>query len=198
MEHPRHSALHNVGSALANGTPVVAAVFTLVSFFTILTNIVAASCLTISCTSASASRPSPSIMTAVALYIAIVGIVYALLLRKLWAPQGLQLLTDVLLHDVMPVMFVLFWLFFVPKGTLQWSAPILWLAYPLVYLAVTLARGAATGYYPYPFINIPVLGVQRAGWNATLLTLVFAASGFLLVGLDGVLGRIWSAILGRE
>lgn len=177
-----------VGGALANGKPVMAAVFTLVSFFTILTNILVVVCLTISCLSTSASRPSPSIMTAVALYITIVGIVYALLLRKLWAPQGWQLLTDVLLHDVMPVMFVLFWLIFVPKGTLRWSAPVLWLAYPLAYLGVTLVRGAATGFYPYPFINILVIGPQMAIRNSILLAVAFLVLGEVMALIDRVMG----------
>jgi hypothetical protein len=48
-------------------------------------------------------------------YIAIVGIVYRLLLRQLWNPQGMQWVADVLLHDVIPAGYVLYWLLFAPQ-----------------------------------------------------------------------------------
>ena len=49
-----------------------------------------------------------------AAYIAIVGIIYRLLLRQLWNPQGMQWVADVILHDVIPVGYVLYWLLFAP------------------------------------------------------------------------------------
>ena len=33
-----------------------------------------------------------------------------------------------------------------------------WLAYPGVYLVYVLARGAVSGEYPYPFMDVKVLG----------------------------------------
>jgi hypothetical protein len=36
------------------------------------------------------------------------------------------------------------------------------LAYPIAWLAYTFVRGAATGCYPYPFLDVNVVGYARA------------------------------------
>jgi hypothetical protein len=41
----------------------------------------------------------------------------------------------VILHYVIPILFVIDWLFFVPKESLEPKNSIGWLAYPIVYLA---------------------------------------------------------------
>jgi len=53
-------------------------------------------------------------ITAITVYIIIVGVTYNIILRSTWNPQGLQKLVDELLHSVIPVLYVLFWVFFVP------------------------------------------------------------------------------------
>jgi hypothetical protein len=63
-------------------------------------------------------------------YIAIVGIVYSLLLRHIWNPQGWQIVADVLLHDLIPLLYVAYWVIFVRKSSLLWKHAVWWLAYP--------------------------------------------------------------------
>jgi hypothetical protein len=84
-------------------------VITFLSFFTILTNILVVLVFT-----AAGFRPGwgqwfarPSIQAGSAVYIAIVGCSYQLLLRHLWNPQGAQWLADTLLHSVIPLVYVL-------------------------------------------------------------------------------------------
>ena len=93
------------------------------SYFTVLTNILVAVVLTCAATSGdSAVRRfflNPKVQGGVAAAIVLVGLAYNLLLRHTWNPQGLQWVADELLHDVMPVLFVIYWWFCVPKGTLQ-------------------------------------------------------------------------------
>ncbi|WP_177336063.1 Pr6Pr family membrane protein, partial [Pseudomonas sp. NBRC 111134] len=60
---------------------------------------------------------SPSVSTAVAASIVLVALAYSLLLRHLWQPQGWQWLADELLHDVMPVLYAVYWWWEVPKGS---------------------------------------------------------------------------------
>jgi hypothetical protein len=50
---------------------------------------------------------------------------------------------------------------------------LLWMIYPLGYLALTMLRGALSDFYPYPFIDVVELGYQRALINAMLLVLAF-------------------------
>jgi hypothetical protein len=177
------------GTLTAQGRPAGAALLVLAGYFTMLTNLLCACCMTASFLSKTADRPSASLLSAATLYIATVGVVYALLLSHLYHPQGLAWIADRLLHYVIPSAFVAYWLIFVPKGTLRWTTPLVWLIYPLVYLAVAMVRGAMSGWYPYPFINVSVLGYRAAILNALGLTVTFFIAGLALVAWDRQLGR---------
>jgi hypothetical protein len=177
------------GTLTGQGRPAAAAFLLLSGYFTILTNLLCACCMTAAFFSKSADRPRPGLLSAATLYIATVGIVYALLLSHLYHPAGWAWLADRLLHYAIPPAFVAYWLIFVPKGSLRWTAPLVWLIYPLAYLAVSLVRGAFTGGYPYPFINVSVLGYRMALLNALGLTVTFFIAGLALVAWDRQLGR---------
>lgn len=168
--------------SLANGKTLSAGLVIYFGFFTILTNLIVAVALSAQLvwpqTGAGQFFARPDVNTAVAAYIAVVGIVYSLLLRHIWDPQGAQLLVDRLLHDVVPVAFLLFWWFAVPKQDLLWSQAPRWLVYPLTYFVYSLIRGELTGLYPYPFIDVTQLGYARTLVNAAGMVL-----GFLLVAL---------------
>jgi hypothetical protein len=62
----------------------------------------------------------PSVTTAIAVYIFIIGLVYNIILRNLWQPQGSQKIADELLHVAVPLLYVLYWLIFAKKNPLQW------------------------------------------------------------------------------
>jgi hypothetical protein len=68
------------------------------SFFTILTNLLAAFCCTILLMDSNSGLkkifPKQSTLTAIAVYLAIVGLVYNIILRFLWKPEGLQWTVD--------------------------------------------------------------------------------------------------------
>src|SRR5579871_1958442 len=105
--------------SLANGRSVVGAVAFFFSFFTVLTNFLIAAGTTFafvaprSLTGSYFSRSE--VQTATAIYIAVVGVVYTLVLRELWNPTGAQKLADLLLHDLVPLLYVAWWTVFVPK-----------------------------------------------------------------------------------
>ena len=121
--------------------------------------------------------------TAIAMSIVIVSAIYNLLLRQLWHPQGWQLAADVTLHDVMPVLFLLYWWLAVPKATLRWQQVIHWQLYPALYFAYVLLRGAVNGWYPYPFLDVTTLGYPRVLIDACVVLLVFVAAALLLVAM---------------
>jgi len=89
-----------------------------------------------------------STVTAITAYIIIVGITYNVFLRSTWNPQGWQKLVDELLHSVIPVLYVIFWVAFVPAEKLKWKNVFPWLIYPIVYMAYAIILGAITKYYP--------------------------------------------------
>jgi len=48
----------------------------------------------------------PSVRTAIASYIIIVSVIYYAVLRKLWNPEGWQLVADTIEHCVTPSLFI--------------------------------------------------------------------------------------------
>jgi hypothetical protein len=171
----------------SSGPAMLGTVITYFSFFTILTNLLTALVFT-AIAFGSKSRwgqwfRSPPVQAATAVYIAIVGIIYQLLLRLLWNPQGAQWVADVLLHSVIPIGYVVYWLLFGPRTGLNWKTAVAWLTYPAVYLVYILARGAVSGLYPYPFVDVNVLGYGGVLARAALLLLVFLGTGWLVVAL---------------
>jgi hypothetical protein len=160
------------------------------SYFTILTNLLAAAAMLIpvlmpgSRTGQFFARAS--VRTAVAGYIIIVGIVYFLLLRDIGHAEGWSLFFDHVLHYVLPPLFVLDWLLFVPKGIVAWRNGFACLGFPALYIAWTLSHGALTGWYPYPFVNVSKLGYGHTFLNIAGLVLAFLALDFLLVAIDRV------------
>jgi len=165
------------------------------SYFTILTNILVAACCTSLLLRSNSSKgsffTSQQTRAAIVVYIVIVGIVYNTVLRSLWQPKGLQLVVDEILHLITPVLFLLYWLFFVPKNSLKWKHSINWMIYPLFYGAFVLTRGylSASQFYPYPFIDISKIGVNGGIMNTLLFTAIFLIASLLLIGVGKLMSR---------
>lgn len=164
-----------------------------ISYFTILCNILVALCLTVPLINPTSRLGryflKPVVQGGVAVYIAIVGITYSLMLRHIWNPQGWQLVADRLLHDAMPVIYLLFWLIFVPKGYLKWKHAFSWLLFPAVYLVYILIRGSLIDQYPYPFIDVVQLGYNGMLKNALFMLIAFVVTGLLIVLIDRLLRK---------
>jgi hypothetical protein len=175
----------------------VAATINYFSFFTILSNILAAAMLTGVAMAPAGTRPwfgRPGVASAVTLYMAVTGLVYVFILQSLWNPQGWALAADSGLHHVMPVLVVLFWLGFVRHGGLGLRDVPPWLIFPALYGIYTLARGPFAAWYPYPFIDAGKLGYATTALNIVLLLAAFVALGALLVGIDRALARLVPAM----
>lgn len=180
---------------IQNGTGTVAEIIIrYFSFFTILTNLIVVLCSSILFFKSTAGNREgffykPSTLTAITVYITIVGVVYNAILRFLWQPKGLQYITDELLHTVIPIMFILMWLLFVPKKGMKFTDAFTWLIYPFVYLIYIAIRGQVTGEYPYPFINADQLGYGKALINACGLSLAFLGLSLFLIALGKFLSN---------
>ncbi|KPX03149.1 Integral membrane protein [Pseudomonas syringae pv. daphniphylli] len=158
------------------------------SFFTVLTNTLAAVALSCALTARQSAGHRffrhPVVCGGIAVSIALVGIAYNILLRHLWHPQGWQRVADELLHDIMPLAFVLYWWLYVPKGALRLRHVPLWAIYPIIYFAYVLLRGHMLGDYLYPFIDVGTIGFPKAFINALGVLLGFLLVALLLLGVD--------------
>jgi len=163
------------------------------SFFTILSNLLVAltatfAALPVRSAIADFFRAS-RVRGAAALCIAVTCGIYFVLLASTWAPQGAQLLADVLLHYVDPALYVGWWIACAGHGRLAWSDALRWLLFPLGFLAWTLVRGAWLHEYPYPFVDVDALGFGTVARNALGLGALFLAAGWSLVAFDRMAGR---------
>lgn len=123
------------------------------SYFTNLSNLFAALVLLLVAFSRS-SRNSllDAVRYVAAVNMAVVGIVFAILLRNVDLGDLLPWV-NVVLHYVMPVAVVLDWLLQPPASKQRIKHVAVALAFPAAYLLYALLRGAAVGWYPYPFLN---------------------------------------------
>lgn len=101
-----------------------------------------------------------------------------------------------LVHTAVPVLTLLDYLIFDPKGRFDRRCPLLWLAAPCVYLVFTVGMARlgvllpnSSTPYPYPFLD-----VWRLGWGPVVRNVCVLAAGVFLLGcgltaLDHRLGR---------
>ena len=160
----------------------------LLAYFTIITNLLVAivfSLLAVGVLLSDWER----LVAATTLSIVLVGVVYALLLSKLYHLSGWDAFANFLLHQLTPILVPLFWLSFAPKGKLSPRDPALWAIYPLVYFAYALTRGDLTGVYPYPFMDAAKLGWAQVGTNAVAIAAGYLIAGEAMVLLDRGLAR---------
>ncbi|WDU61274.1 Pr6Pr family membrane protein [Pseudomonas poae] len=173
------------------GASLLGGLINFFSFFTVLTNTLAAVVLSYALINRDCAAKrvflAPVVSSGIAVSIVVVGLAYSLLLRHLWQPEGFQLIADELLHDVMPVLFVVYWWRWVPKGQLRLKHIGLWVIYPLVYFAYALLRGDLLGQYQYPFIDVGTLGYPQVFVNAGGILAGFVLVALVVVGLDRLL-----------
>jgi len=174
--------------AAQNGKSIGSGLESFFSYFTVLTNMLICVSLTLSLTGPSSATGKwfsrPGVVAGIATSIAFVGLSYHFLLRNAWNPQGAQLLADVLLHYVVPSLYVLYWWFDSSKAVLRWTHPLLWSVYPTIYLVYALIRGSIVRSYPYPFIDVAGLGYGRTMLNSLGLLFAYIALGLIFVALD--------------
>jgi hypothetical protein len=151
------------------------------SFFTILTNIIVAIFFTNNFYSKTLNS---SKLTAVTVYITIVGLVYQVILRQTWKPEGMQFIVNELLHTLIPLLVIIFWCIYEVNRLTPYSRIAKWAIYPLVYLVYVLIRGNFSGFYPYPFIDVTNLGMEKTLINAAMILVLFIAIAaiFLFIG----------------
>lgn len=121
-------------------------------------------------------------LTAITVYILVVGLVYQVVLRSLWHPEGLQMWVDELLHTLIPAAVLIFWALYQNFESLKWKSIFVWLIYPLVYLVFVLLRGKVSGFYPYPFVDVAQLGFQKVMTNSAFLLIFFVFISAIIIG----------------
>ncbi len=123
------------------------------------------------------------------LMITITAIVYQALIAPNVDVAGWSLLTDPILHIITPLVTVVVWAVWGPRGWISARLVPLALVVPLTWIVWMLARGAVVDAYPYGFANVTELG-----YGTVSLTLVTILVFGLLVaafywGVDVLISR---------
>ncbi len=145
------TALTAIGYDVAAGPGVSDADY--FSYFTVLSNLFATAMLLYGALRPARERSATVelLRGAAVVYILTTGIVYLLLLSGN-APTYPWV--NAILHYLMPVAVTLDWLLDPPRVRLALTRTVvLWMAFPLLYILYTLARGAIVDWYPYFFVN---------------------------------------------
>jgi len=183
-----------VGQYFASHATGLAGTIDYFSYFTILSNILVALTLTSAAIAADSALGrfllKPGVALATAVYITVTGLTFFLILSGLYHFEGWVLFFDRLLHYVMPPAYVLFWLWMIPKGQLELSAAAWALIPTVIYAAYTFVHGPWTGFYPYPFVDLPKIGVLQTARNLTEFVVFFYVVGVAFVGLDRLIARL--------
>ena len=160
---------------------------TYLGYFTILTNILVALSFSVPFMRAESQWrvffERQTVRAATALYILVVTIVYYALLAKIHNPVGLSAVLNVGLHFLLPVLYILDWLIFAQKDSMSFKHLPLWTAFPVAYGVFNIIRGALTGFYPYPFLNITELGFGAVFINMLGFMLIYAIGGAIFIML---------------
>ena len=108
--------------------------------------------------------------------ITVTGIVYYALLAGDQNFVGIAKVGDILAHAVSPLMYVGTWLVLGPRGRLKRHDAVQMVVFPVLWVALTLVRGAFIHIYPYDFVD-----VQANGYVAVIVTIaaLTAAAGGL-------------------
>lgn len=169
---------------LAEDGTVLNAVWQMLRYFTILTN------LTIAVVMAravwSGARPSSQVSAAITTWIIVVAAVYHGLLYQGHNPATLRFWTDQGLHTAVPVLTVVWWVVRADKSGLRITQPVKWAIGPIGYLIYVLTRGLSDGTYPYFFIDPRVTTWPAIAAWVTAMAVLFVALGMVLVALSRI------------
>jgi hypothetical protein len=175
------------------GKPASAGWIAFAGYFTIITNLFVALVLSLPSTGVKirciAWLGRPSVRGCAVTACLLVAIAYHFLLREHWSPQGAQRVSYVILHYVIPAGVLLHWLLERPCTPLPWTLPLRWCAYPFIYLGYAMVRGEIIGIYPYPFIDVGVIGYPQAILNAFVLIFAFLFLGYFVLWISRRGGR---------
>ena len=91
----------------------------------------------------------------------------------------------------MPIVVVVDWLLDPPAARIEPRRALLWVAYPVAWIAYTMIRGPLVGWYPYPFLD-----PGPNGYGPVIVTVaVILAAG---VGLCLLVAAVGNALGARR
>ena len=159
-------------------------------YFTDLANLLGACVFLAGGLAAWRDRPGvPDLMRGAAvLYLVITGLVYWTLLANTIDAETIKW-QNYIMHAVMPAAVLIDWLLLTPATRISYGRAGRWLAFPLLYLAVSLIRGPIVTWWPYDFLDPQEPGgyTHVTTWSV-IVTAIFVLFMFLIAYAGNQLG----------
>ena len=147
----------NIPEQISEGRSLFGAMFHFFSFYTNWTNILLV-LIYLDIFKGFSNLSSPIMGVTGLSSIIMVMIVYHFLLAATHHPEGIDKVTNVIMHYITPVIFTLFWLTTRHIGALKWGDLYKLIMFPMAFLIFTYIKAAVTGEYPYDFLNYSLNG----------------------------------------
>lgn len=170
--------------------------FTCLTYFTLMSNVACMLYFPVAAVHQGRTGRSwkPMVKGAILMCISVTGLVYHFMLHGRFEMQGTILLSNILLHYVVPILTVIDWVVFDEKGFITVKTALGWLMAPLAYfifVMIAVSLGAHLGpygeKYPYFFLDVEVLGFWRVFLTGMVMELCFFVLGLFWVWLDKLL-----------
>lgn len=146
---------------------------------------------------------SPVLRLSVTLIILMTFIIYHFVLRsadKHLLPEAntscrqrkVKIITNLCVHYVVPLLTFAEWVIFANKESLKITDGIIWVIFPLIYIAFISFRAKVIGNnsekkkYPYFFIDADVIGRKKVAVNIVVIGVVSVIFGMLFVFITGI------------
>jgi len=102
--------------------------------------------------------------------------------------------SDIVVHYVVPILTIIYWIIFAEKGLFEYYYPFLWAIPFFIYLIIILLRahyGRILEYsqtrYPYDFIDLDYLGLIKTSRNIAILSSIIIILGYIFLLIDLIL-----------
>lgn len=119
---------------------------------------------------------------ALTLYTTILFVIFAVLLQFFYPlPTGWTAFRNLVVHYIIPISFIIDWLFTEQKIKYKWNYIPYWIIYPLCYMIFAVIYSAITGSYIYYFFDI------NGSW--VLFFSILTVFGIFLAGLYIAINR---------
>lgn len=164
---------------------VIIAIWKFFSYYTTLTNLLVLIWIVILFVGRGAIYQfaiNANVGASITFYIFTVGLANYLIFG---VPSGrwFSLVSDTLVHAIVPMLTLIYWLEVFPKQGIYFTYLPFWLIYPLAYALYTLLHSHWSRFYPYPFTNTEVLGRSKVIFNVIGLSLSVLVGGFVFIVL---------------
>ena len=160
-------------------------VFDLLSYFTIWSQIVVAiTFFALYKNQARKDRFTTLLLPTALMMITITGIMFYALIYPVSPPVGANIVPSFVSHAVVPIISVLTWIAYGPRGFVKIKAIPTYFIIPIIWVVLTHVRGLINGQYPYAVLDVTDIGYTWFFITIVAIIIFGIVLAFIYVAID--------------